>query len=103
MTAPIPVNAAQAVTFFARLRGWMGKTPAPGDALLIKPCSAVHTMFMKVPIDVVFVDGGNRVLRIVSGLPPWRLSPRVRGAGAVLELTAGRARELGLKPGDIIE
>ena len=68
-----------------RLKGLLGRSGLDGgEGLLIRPTSAVHTWFMRFPIDVVFLDGELRVLRIVSGLKPWRAAAR-RRAKVVLE------------------
>jgi len=55
--------------------------------------------FMRFPIDAVFLDRENRVLRIVEHLAPWRVAG-CRGAKAVVELPAGEAARVGLAPGD---
>jgi hypothetical protein len=100
--APPPPAALQvrsATTFLARLRGLLGQPrPGAGAALLIAPCASVHTCFMRAPIDVVFLDHGHRVLRIVTALRPWRLAG-CPGAHAALELAAGDAARLRLQPG----
>lgn len=75
--------------YWLRLRGLMGHPPlADGEALWIAPCQQVHTCFMPVPLDLVFLDREGMVLRVVRGLRPWRISPWVRGARGVLEFTA---------------
>lgn len=61
-----------------------------GEALLLIPCSSVHTMFMRFPIDVAFIDKGGGVLRVVRDVRPWRplvLSPK--GTHATLEVSSG--------------
>ena len=63
--------------FWSRFRGWMGRKPLPGTALLIYPCSSVHTFFMQAAIDVVFLNSEGRVVKLVEGLKPWRVSPVV--------------------------
>ncbi len=82
--------------FLTRARGLLGRRLAAEEGLLIKPCAAVHTFGMSYPIDVVFLDRDNRILKIVSHLAPWRLAA-CGGSRAVLELNAGQARALGLK------
>jgi hypothetical protein len=57
-------------------------------AMVIAPSNAVHTFFMKFPIDVVFVSKSGRVLKIRSAVPAWRMTASLR-AFAVLELAAG--------------
>src|SRR5436190_3582991 len=75
-----------------RLRGMLGrKEPAPGEGLLLKPTAAIHTCFMRFPIDVVFLDSELRVVGLTTDLKPWRGAAR-RGARSVLELRAGESR-----------
>ena len=82
----------RADTWWSRLRGLIGSPPlAPGEALWIEPCSQVHTHFMGYPLHVAFVDRAGRVLRVKHDLPTWRLSPWVRGARAVVEVTGAVA------------
>jgi uncharacterized membrane protein (UPF0127 family) len=63
-------------------------TLSPSTALIIAPTNAIHTFFMKFPIDIVFVSKGGRVLKIRSRVPAWRMTASLR-AYAVLELAAG--------------
>jgi uncharacterized membrane protein (UPF0127 family) len=84
----------------SRLRGLLGRSALrPGEGLLLRPASAIHTCFMRFPIDAVFLDRELRVVRIADDVRPWRAAAR-RGAHAVLELPAGEARRRGLEPGD---
>lgn len=68
------------------------------EGLLIAPCSSIHTIGMRYPIDVVFVDRQARVLRVCSNVKFGRLrfAPRAR---AVLELRSGVALQHGLAAG----
>ncbi len=65
-------------------------------------------LFMRFPIDAVFVDGPDtngdrRVVSIRADLPPWRgVVMPVRGAAGVLELPAGTVERTGLRVGDRI-
>jgi uncharacterized membrane protein (UPF0127 family) len=63
----------------------------PGQGMVIEPCNSVHTFFLGVPLDLLFVDAEHRVLRAIPTLVPWRFSPLVRGARYVVELPAGAA------------
>lgn len=60
-----------------RMRGLLGRTMEADQGMVIEPCNSVHTFFMGVPLDLLFVDAEHRVLRTVSALVPWRLSPIV--------------------------
>ena len=69
------------------------------EALVIAPCNAVHTFFMRFPIDIVFLTRDGEVLSIRSSVGPWRMAVSFRGF-AVLELAAGRAARCGLTTGE---
>ena len=91
-------------TFFSRFMGLMGKKELkPGAGLLISPCNSIHMFFMRFPIDAVFLDRAGKVVYIVEGIKPWRLSPIVRKAHSVLELPAGTVKSTLTKVGDILE
>jgi uncharacterized protein len=82
------------------MRGLLGRdTLAPGEGLLIRPASSIHTFFMRFAIDGVFVDRAGTVVKVVSGLRPWRCAA-ARRAAAVLELAAGEAAARGVQVGD---
>lgn len=89
----------RADTFLARLTGLLlSPPPAPGEALLITPCAAVHTAFMRYPIDVVFLDRAGVIRKSVAHLSPWRIA-LCRGASQTLELAAGEIHRQGLRAG----
>jgi uncharacterized membrane protein (UPF0127 family) len=72
-----------------RKKGLLGRDALPdGCALIIVPCFAVHTIGMRFPIDVVFVDSHGRVKKIVRRLPPLRMAGCL-SARAVVEFAAG--------------
>ena len=88
-----------AETPLARLRGLLGRSDLPaGEGLLLRPAGSIHTAFMRFPIDAVFLDRADRVLKVAHELPPWRMAG-CRGARAVLELPAGEAAKQGLHAG----
>ena len=89
-----------ALSRHARRRGLLGRNGlAPFSAMVLAPCAAVHTMFMRFAIDVVFVDADGRALRIVSGLAPWRAAMAPM-AHAVIELPAGTLASREVAVGD---
>jgi uncharacterized protein len=90
-------------TFWTRFRGLLGrKELAESEGLLIRPASSVHTLFMRFPIDVVFLDRDLSVLRVVPAVPPWRAVWRT-GAAAVLEIGAGECTARGVGVGDRLD
>ena len=60
----IAENVYFAATFWRRLRGLMFSKSFPSayDAVLLSPCNAVHTMFMRYSIDVVLKETGRVAL-----------------------------------------
>ena len=88
---------------FTRLKGLLGRDGLePGEGLLLRPASSVHTWFMRFAIDVVWLDRELVVLGIADELSPWRAAGQ-RGAKAALELPAGEAARRGLAVGDQLE
>ena len=58
-----------------------------------------------IPLDIIFIAPGGRILNIAANATPLSLDP-VPSAGpieAVLELSGGRAAELGIEPGDQVD
>jgi uncharacterized membrane protein (UPF0127 family) len=109
---------------WAKFMGLMGRRQlADGAALWLPDSNGIHMMFMRFPIDAVFLGGPGaapgpgakpglsdtaapvrRVLAIHRDLPAWRgLVPFVRGARGVLELPVGAVDAAGVQLGDEIE
>jgi uncharacterized membrane protein (UPF0127 family) len=87
----------------SRSKGLLGRASLePQEGLWIVPCPMIHTFFMKFPIDVLFLDRGLVVRRVLEDLKPWRLSPWVFSAHSVLELQGGVLRG-GVAVGDRLE
>lgn len=92
-------RCAVALTFWPRFAGLMMRRALPqGEGLLFPRCNSIHMFFMRFPIDAVYLDASNRVVKVVERLKPWRMS-MCAGADSILELPAGRAGECGLEPG----
>ncbi len=83
-----------------RLRGLLGKADLPsGHGVLLRPAWSIHTAFMRFPIDVVFLDADQVVVKIVPRLKPFSTAS-CRGAREVVELRAGECDRRGLSLGD---
>lgn len=83
MSAPTRIAAGflcRARGLLFRRRSWLGE----GGSLLLVPCSSIHSLLMRHPIDVAFVDARGRVLRSEERVRPGRIL-RCAGAVAVLE------------------
>lgn len=94
-------RALDAISFFPRLKGLIGVSDFPiGHGLRISPCTSIHTFFMKIPIDALFLDATQQVVDVCHAMPPWRVSRVYLGAKSVLELPAGVASASQTEAGD---
>jgi uncharacterized protein len=98
-----------AAGLWAKFMGLMGRPfLADGAALWLPESNGIHMMFMRFPIDAVFVGrpdeaGARPVLAVRASLAAWRgLVPLVRGARGVLELPIGTVAASGTTVGDRI-
>ncbi len=79
----------------ARMVGLMGRSSIrPDEGLWFDRCWAIHTMFVRVPLDVIWLDKDLRVLEMVINVQPWRMAVTCPKAYSVLELGSGKARDL---------
>jgi len=84
----------------SRRRGLLGRDAlAPGAGIIIAPCGGIHTLYMRFPIDVVFVNKDGTVRKVCRGVKPWRLALSVLAFAAV-EVASGEASRSGTLPGD---
>jgi uncharacterized protein len=102
----LATDLAVANTYWSRLRGLLGL--APDDfrnnyGLWITPCKGVHTLAMRFPIDVVYLDRAGRVVHLEHDLQPWRFSPVRMQAASVLELPGHTLAKTETALGDRIE
>ena len=97
--APVCSPVELASRPWSRMRGLLGRRGlAPAHGMLFSRTHAVHTLFMRFPIDVVFLDEELAVVEVAAAVAPWRTAGR-KGARWTLELGAGEAARLGLAPG----
>lgn len=89
--------------------GLMNRTSLAPDRGMIFPYDPPQPtgFWMKntlIPLDMIFIAPGGRVLRIAANTVPLSLESVESGGPveAVLELAGGRAAELGIAPGDQI-
>ena len=91
-------------TFLSRLVGLLGTAAiADGGGLWIVSCRSVHTLGMRYPIDVAFLDARGIVVGVLEGFPPNRVGPVFRDARGALELRSGILAATGTSPGDRLE
>jgi uncharacterized membrane protein (UPF0127 family) len=98
-------NVQEALGSLERGKGLIGrKALGPGEGLLIGagpliPIMWIHTLFMRFPLDLVFLDRAGRIVRIVARVKPWRLTAPVF-ARCVLEIESGAAQRTSTSVGD---
>ncbi len=94
-------RAELAISLGQRLKGLLGRHALDrGEGLVIKPCSSVHTFFMRFAIDVVFVDRTSRVVKTIEDMRPYRASNPFLSALLTIELPAGTIRRTNTRVGD---
>jgi uncharacterized membrane protein (UPF0127 family) len=90
-----------AKTTATRLLGLMGRRSFPtGFTLWIEPCNSIHMMFVRFPIDVVWLDAGGAVKKVSRRVRPWIGLAGCWGAKVALELEAGAAERADVRVGD---
>ena len=98
------MNIIIANTFFKRFIGFIGRNSIKSDEFLfLSNCRRIHTYFMRIPIDIVLLNNKNQVIKVFPSFPPWRISPRVKGAVSCLEMAGGSAALFNIIPGAKIE
>jgi uncharacterized protein len=100
-------RATLARGFRGRSRGLLGRRQLSCDEGMLfearpLPLMWMHTFFMTFPIDIVFLNRGDVVIKVQSSLKPWRLSAIVVGARKAIELAEGAAVRTGTDVGDLI-
>jgi len=88
---PLPggLTLIVASTWRSRSRG-LGKLDAlpPEHGLLITPCRSIHTIPMRFALDLVWLDGAGRVVRLDENVGRRRAKACLR-ARSVVEVAAG--------------
>jgi len=95
-------------SFWARGWGFMGKKRpvephGGGYGYLFRKTGSLHSFFMRFDLDVLYLDREDRVVKVVRGLRPWRLSLGGSGARHAVEAPAGEMKLDGVVVGDMVE
>ncbi|MHB8876269.1 MAG: DUF192 domain-containing protein, partial [Myxococcaceae bacterium] len=97
----LATRAEEATGFGDRFLGLMGRRELPfGEGLHLVPCNSIHTFFMRIPIDALFLDAEGKVRKAFPGLSPWRVTGVYFKVRSVLELPAGTVAGSGTLEGD---
>ena len=100
----LATKVRKADSFLTRLVGLLKRSKlGPEEALWLMPSKGIHTIGMKFPIDVVFLNRGNAVVGLVQGMAPFRLSSVHFTSYSVLELPTGTIKKSRTEVGDQFE
>jgi len=102
----LATHLSVAGSHWSRLRRLMGRNPASfaaGDGLWIVPSRGVHTLAMRFPIDVLYLDPNKHVVHVAQNLKPWRMARVSMRTASVLELPGNTLKSSGTAIGDEIE
>lgn len=90
-------------SFYERLLGLLPRRSiADSEGLMLVPCSSIHTVGMRFPIDVLFLDFQNKVLGYSDSVLPNRIRVAPRGTVKVLEIAEGNRIRTGINLDDYL-
>jgi uncharacterized protein len=95
--APVEIAAS----LWARARGLLGRDGIEG-AILLTPCSSIHTLGMRFGIDVAYLTKDLRIISTAQ-VPPNRLCMVRLRSRHVLEAELGKFTEWGIRPDGRLE
>ena len=98
----ISENEVWATGLGTRFRGLIGHDFSGFDGMFFPRCSAIHTFFMGMKIDVLFIDKNGTVLGVYPEVRPWKPSLIEPGAWGTIELPAGTIARTETVKGDIL-
>lgn len=99
----LPLKLKTYNTFLKRLKGLMfQRKPIKNEAIILEPCNSIHMFFMFFPIDVVFLDQENRVVKVKENVKPWTVIFPVKNAYKTIEMPVGSIREYGIRVGCVV-
>jgi len=93
-----------ATSVIQRARGLIGRKFDSFDAMIFERCNTIHTFFMTIEIDVIFINSDNQVCDLCKSVPTWK--PFLKGqnkAFSVIEMRKGSIFEKNIEIGDIFD
>ena len=99
----ITERARFARSFFKRMFGYMFRARIEADdALIFYSAPSMHMFFMRFPLDIVFLDKSNKVIRIFKSIGPWRLANCFQSK-VTIEFSADVTTKIPIELGDILD
>jgi uncharacterized membrane protein (UPF0127 family) len=100
-SSDVALRVRRADRAWSRMVGLLSRSSlAEDEGLLLTPCASIHTLFMRFPIDILYLDREHVVVKAVRALRPFRFSACPRGGHSVLELPVGAIEASGTQAGD---
>ena len=97
-------HAQAAVTLLSRMRGLLNRTSLnEREGLVITSCQQIHMIFMRFPIDVIFVDKTYKVVGLVKNIQPFAVSPIFWKASFAIELPIAAIEKSRTQLEDVLE
>ena len=101
---PIANEISYAKNIFSQMLGLMLHKSIPWDFALIfvlkRPGTVgVHMLFMRFPIDVIFLDSDKKIIGTAT-LKPWTGHKRMKGIKYIIEINQGTIERFNLVPGE---
>ncbi|MGX6446747.1 DUF192 domain-containing protein [Patulibacter sp. S7RM1-6] len=87
-------SVALAETPVGRARGLLGRRAMGAEEGLWLPVRSVHTVGMRLALDLVWLGGDGCVVRVDEDVRPGRMRTCLRATGGVVEVRAGRGAAL---------
>src|SRR5438093_10689364 len=88
-------------TAVRRVKGLLGRQCLEdGQGLLFKQCSSLHTLFMRFPIDILFIDKQGKVLKSRGDVRPFKFIAAPLRSYYALELPSGAISTSRTRVGD---
>jgi hypothetical protein len=95
------LKVIRATTSVSRLRDLLGRFRAnKSEGLWMLPARGIHAAGVLFPVDVVYLDAENRVIKLVEHLKPFRFGPVRMACASVLELPPHMIYESQTEVGD---
>lgn len=73
-------------SFWKKLSGYMFRSKPHVSGILFDSSGSMQTTFMSFPLDIIFLDGENKVLKILRDVKPWRMTRIYKGTKKILEV-----------------
>ena len=90
-----------AVRLWDRTRGMIGRDFSDAfDAMVFSACNAIHTFFMRISLDVIFLNRDNIVISLHRGVCPWYPCVVSWRSSTVVELPVGAIDASATEVGD---